>query len=74
MAHQENLKKIAQEFVMLEEMYNRMRRMERQQHESAQNSYQIRRNFGAPKTIDSNQAAKKYGGVVVMEGRRKYRV
>ncbi|KAG6428353.1 hypothetical protein SASPL_112604 [Salvia splendens] len=69
--HQENLKKIAQEFVMMEEMYSRMRRMER---DSVQNPW---RNFGAapiPKTIDSNQAAKKYGGVLVMEGRRIYRL
>ncbi|KAL1548124.1 hypothetical protein AAHA92_16399 [Salvia divinorum] len=67
--HQENLKKVAKEFIMIEEMYSRMRRMER---DSAQNPW---RNFGAaPKTIDSNQAAKKYGGVLVMEGKRIYRL
>lgn len=77
MAHQDNknLKKIAQEFAMIEEMCSRMRRLERQPHDShVPNSYQIWRNYPPPKTIDSNQAAKKYGGVIVMEGWRKYRV
>ncbi|KAH6831885.1 hypothetical protein C2S53_012760 [Perilla frutescens var. hirtella] len=81
MANQDNLKKIAQEFVVIEEISKRMRRLQERQplHETphVQNSYPIWRgynNYPAPKTIDSNQAAKKYGGVLVMEGRRKYRV
>lgn len=74
MAQQDNLKKIAQEFVMIDEICSRMRRPERQPYESMQGTYQVWRGYNAPKTIDSTQAAKKYGGVLVMEGRRKYRV
>ncbi|KAK4405521.1 Exopolygalacturonase [Sesamum angolense] len=75
MAHQENLVKIAQEgFALVEEFYSRSRRPERLPHENpVQKTYPVWRSFATPKTIDTYQAAKKYGGIVVLDGRRKYR-
>lgn len=75
MAHQDNLNKIAQDFIMMDDLYNRKRRQERQPYEACvQTSYSIWRSYAPPKTtIDCTQAAKRYGGVLVMEGRRKYR-
>ncbi|KAL0388832.1 UNVERIFIED_CONTAM: Polygalacturonase [Sesamum radiatum] len=75
MAHQENLVKIAQEgFALVEEFYSRSRRPERLPHENpVQKTYPVWRSFATTKTIDTYQAAKKYGGIVVLDGRRKYR-
>ncbi|KAL0348637.1 UNVERIFIED_CONTAM: hypothetical protein Sangu_1091500 [Sesamum angustifolium] len=70
MAHQENLVKIAQEgFALVEEFYSRSRRPERLPHENpVQKTYPVWRSFATPKTIDTYQAAKKYGGIVVLDG------
>ncbi|KAK6161076.1 hypothetical protein DH2020_004457 [Rehmannia glutinosa] len=66
MAPQENLSKIAKEgFAIIDEFYSRSRRQESQIREyPVQKSYPIWRSFATPKTIDSNQAAKRYGGVL----------
>lgn len=77
MANQENLVKIGQEgFSMVDDFYGQTRRSESlpQTHENpVQKSYPKWRNVATSRTIDCNQAAKKYGGVVIMDGRRKYR-
>ncbi|KAK6161079.1 hypothetical protein DH2020_004460 [Rehmannia glutinosa] len=68
MAPQENLSKIAKEgFAIIDEFYSRSRRQESQICEyPVQKSYPIWRSFATPKTIDSNQAAKRYGGIESM--------
>lgn len=80
MANQDKLVKIAQEgFFMVEEFYPvRTRRVERYQRQPQETPVQksfpsVWRNFQTPKTIDSNQAAKLYGGIVISDGRREFR-
>lgn len=62
MGNQKNLNKVAEEFVMMEELHSQMRRMERRAQENPVQIYQ-------PKTIDSIQAAKKYGGLMEVRPR-----
>ncbi|KAH6789440.1 hypothetical protein C2S51_004446 [Perilla frutescens var. frutescens] len=77
MAHQlENLFKIGQEgFFAVDQLYNGGSR--RPEHRpptcqvSGPNPYKKWCNEPPPTTINSNRTAKKYGGVVVMDGKRE---
>lgn len=62
MAYQDKLNKVAEEFAMFDDFYSRVRKMERRPQENPV-QYQ-------PKIIDSKQAAKRYGGVMEVTGRR----
>lgn len=76
MAHKENLVKIGQEaFSIVEDFYGGRARAKSEcppDKDPVQKPYPKRRNLPPPKTIDIFQAARKYGGVVIMEGRIKY--
>ncbi|KZV22330.1 hypothetical protein F511_22707 [Dorcoceras hygrometricum] len=83
MAHKEDLQKVAHEgFAMVKEFESRSLRhvMNENKVQSLSTSpyqypypYPYARNFLAnPPTIDCNQAAKKYSGVVVQDFERKY--
>ncbi|KAL3626553.1 hypothetical protein CASFOL_030102 [Castilleja foliolosa] len=72
MANKDNLGKIVKEFTTIDEFYNRTKTQESQTCD--QKSYPIRRGFVGPKTpIDCNQAAKRYGGIVIKDFQRKNR-
>ncbi|KAL6519804.1 hypothetical protein OROMI_032698 [Orobanche minor] len=74
--NKENLAKIADEgFAIIDEIYYRKKRLENQIHEHpSPKSPPIRKDFGKPKAIDCNEAAKRYGGVIIKEVRRKDRI
>ncbi|PIN06107.1 hypothetical protein CDL12_21353 [Handroanthus impetiginosus] len=63
-----------EDFSMLEE-FRRSGNKSQQGENDVQKPYPKSRNSAAPKkntVIDSNQAAKKYGGVMIIDGRGKY--
>ncbi|KAL8481463.1 hypothetical protein ACS0TY_027289 [Phlomoides rotata] len=62
MEYQDNLNKVAEEFAMIDEFYRQMRMMEGRPQENPVQT--------PPKTIDSKQAAKRYGGFMEVTGRR----
>ncbi|PIN06102.1 hypothetical protein CDL12_21348 [Handroanthus impetiginosus] len=76
MAPQQDLVKIAQEdFSMLEE-FHYLKNKSPPCENDVQKPYPKRINFAAPKkntTIDCYEAAKKYGGTLIIDGQVKYR-
>ncbi|PIN06103.1 hypothetical protein CDL12_21349 [Handroanthus impetiginosus] len=76
MTSQQDPVKIAQEdFSMLEGVLH-LKNKGPPRENDVQKPYPKGTNFAAPKknpTIDCNQAAKKYGGIVIIDGRGNYR-
>lgn len=77
MAHKEHLEKVGQDgFAMLKEckrgrLTHVTHEIEVQNPSPCPNSINF---LAIPRTLDCNQAAKKYGGVVVKDFRRKFRI
>lgn len=77
MANQENLVKIGQEgFSVMEDLFGQAKMLETlpEAHENrVKKSRSGWRKSAASRTIDCNQAAKKYGGVVILDATSEYR-
>lgn len=70
--NQEKLKKVAKDgFDLLEEFLTEKSRVNPQHANSTPKSYPYRVSFTTPKTIDRNLAAQMYGGVLILDARRK---
>ncbi|KAL8514990.1 hypothetical protein ACS0TY_013902 [Phlomoides rotata] len=75
MANQENLVKIGEEgFCMLEDLYGQAKMLESLPQPQNAGLTKNRKKSATPRTIDCNQAAKKYGGVVIMDVKTEYRI